>query len=210
MSVVIACGFVAADGTRLDAYTPGAGDIAANFVNLANAPGGQIESHAWEVGRQDSGAVQYQVGPTMPVADYTIQFDLTLVAEGDHGSIPELWVTGRALPGLSSGYQVQAWWWPVYGLYVVPNFGSGFVAFGPISGVFVPDAGVGAVLRISLIMQGSAISLQVQRLSDGAYLVNDGFGAGMWQSDLAATVTAVDTSWSAPGTVIIGTAGALD
>lgn len=76
------------------------------------------------------------------------------------------------------------------------NVGSGFKLFKSVNGVDTTLASVNAALAIgsgykaSLTAKNSAISLVVQRTSDGFYLT----GAGAWQAGAATALSVTDTS----------------
>ena len=188
--VIIECNFAAPDGTFLENFD-GVGDSGAQFTQVDTTTEGMIKDQAF-VGA-GGGTTSYAASGIPDSPDYTVQFHVVPTA---YDSISEagtmLYAIARA-DASNNGYQVS-----------VTSDGSqydiGLAVMGTATAASVPLGILNSgYYLVTLTMQGSNISVLVERSEDGTSLSS----IGAW-GDPATAIAISDSTYTAPGRVLIG------
>lgn len=179
--------FTAANGTTLNAYSY-APDTNATWTKLSGADA-LIENDAL-AGPSAGGASLYQ-SVAMPSADYTLQFQAIPTITGAVGTV-SIFAIARST-GAGTGYRATvAGDGTQYHLTLgVEGHGSTTLAMGTLTA---------GIYQVTMVLQGTQITLTAQRTVDQRYLQP----SGAWSPIEAPAITLVDSTYSAAGTVLIG------
>lgn len=183
---LIECFFNGPDGTALGAYVPSPVEINATWIWVA----GGIADLANNAAVASQGDTVYASrGPAPPIADYSIAFRVlpNVVAENGASVVvaARAPTTATALSGYWGGLEMTTTGW-------VAMLQGNVTAIGALP----PDGWFDC--RLSVL--GTAIALTVQRSSDGLYVAPD----GQWQSTPTAVLSLTDSTWTAPGQIMLG------
>lgn len=186
---VVDTSFVAANGTPLESYNNTA-DTNGHFYKVAGQ--GQVVNGSFIA--TGAGVTAYQTVTSATVPNYSVQFTVDLTDESffpPAGS--NMWVIGRAYD-LAHGYRAAV---TSNGsalsvdLSVLPSAPLAYLPLGAIS----PGG-----FRVTLSMQGSGISIAVQRWIDQLWLNH----IGAWTPIKVSAITETDHTYASPSLVFFG------
>ncbi len=185
--IFIQTGFTAPDSTLLQDYT-GTGDIGSNY-SLVSGENGEI-FHDGLIGVA-SGTSLYLASGQPITADYTISFQ---AQPSTYASIPPSTIYAVARANLTyQGYQLAvAGTEDGYTVSLTIMVGTTYTV---IAGSLT--AGYYAV---SLSLSGAMLTATCQRSQDNLWLTS----LGAWQAETAPVISISDTTYTAPGRVLIG------
>lgn len=191
---VIDTTFNAPNGTLLQDYfyTYGYKDIGSQYTQIVSGTNAEIEAGALTgVG---SGEATYLASgqPTSP--DYIAQFEAIPASySGYADSSARVFLIGRSDTAGGTGYEAA----------VTGGTSSYYVTLTIIGGATYSVA-LGSITSgewtVYLSMQGTAISVAVQRTQDSLWVAPD----GTWQADFTTCIAITDGTYTATGTVVIG------
>ncbi len=189
---VIDTTFTAPNGTLLQDYFPiwGLADTGSQYTQVDVTNDAEVENGVLTgVG---SGSTSYLASGVATSADYIAQFQAVPANYNVAAAAGEVWLMGRA-NAANAGYQA-----------IVASDGSTYKAKLTITGGSTTTVTMGLItsglFQVFLSMQGSAISVVVQRSQDGKWLTP----AGTWQATFIAAIAITDTTYTAAGDVLIG------
>jgi hypothetical protein len=185
---ILSCLFEGPDGTPVEQYSPSPTEVNATWTRVSGG-GATLESNA---AISMNGAATYaSSGPFPPIADYSIAFRALPTDTADDGSSAMVGVRTTASGAiLGSGY------WGGIQIYNGAWYAQlDYARVGPLG---TPPTDGWFSCRMTV--QGSALSLSVQRSSDGQYMGPN----GQWQSTPVAALSSTDTTWTSPGRIMFG------
>ena len=182
---MICCLFNGPDGTPVEQYVPGATESNATW-SLQSGAGAVLKGSAAVA---VYGATTYaSLAPSPPIADYSVAFRVLPNAAAEDGASAQVAVRttdNTTATGYWAGIQaLSGVWWA--------SLAGSQISLGPPP----PDGWFDLLLTVV----GAALSLVVQRSSDGLYLA----AGGQWQSAAAPALTLTDSGYTAPGRLMFG------
>jgi hypothetical protein len=187
---IISCLFNGPDGTPVEQYSPSATEINATWSRVMGAGAELSDGGAIAV---DGNTAYASAGPFPSIADYSIAFRVLPNAPVALNGSSALVAARAPSPEPGSGGFTGYWGGiQIYDGVWCAQIGNLNVALG------VPPPDGWFDCRLTVL--GTAISLSVQRSSDGMYVRPD----GQWQSTLIAAIAVTDMLYGAAGRIMFG------